>query len=407
VTAALASLGLALGSPVRQRTGQGGPRWCHHAVVACLFCLALGAASCSDPDAIELAVDLPPFDADACGTFDPPVVRANAWTTGRTNNAIHIEGNHAWVVHSGENTLGRLELDSGTFQKAFVDVGGEHNPWDFAVAPDRIYISNYSSGSVTIADRETGAVLGVVADPDLVAPSGVAVGDGQVYVASSGFEGPGYRDGAVVVFAVLAEPPYLERSAVWEVGGRNTLYLHYDGEREVLYAVSGGETVFDEDGSVAVGSDGVIDAFDGGVRREPLLLPQVKEDPVAGGPGQLVVDGDHGYLPSRTAPHIYKIDLVAWRVLRGTSDPIVAYLGEGNQLTSMAMAGPGRAYVTAFNQDSVYLFDTACDASVAGPFTVGKGDFLEGPIDIAYDPVGRRAYTLLSISNGLTEIADP
>ncbi len=377
-------------------------------VIVCLAVVCAAAVACSDPaeDPAAPAASLPEFDADACQQAEAPTVRANAWTTGPTNNAIHIKGRHAYVVHSSNNTVGRLDLDRGEFTTDFVNVGNERNPWDLVVGESRIYITNYLSGSVTVADRDTGAVLGEVPDANLVSPSGVAIGGGKVYVASSGYEGPGYREGAVVVFTPLDEAPFLRREAVWEVAGRNTLYLAYDGAREVLYAVSGGETVFGDDGSARVGSDGTVDAYDAAGRRAPLVLPVQDDDPVAGGPGRLVTEGRYAYLPSRTAPHLYKIDLDAWEVVRGTDDPIVAYLGDGNQLTSMALAGNGRAYVTAFNQDALYVFDTECDASIAGPFSVGKGSFLEGPIDIAYDSQAGKAYTLLSLSSALSEISD-
>lgn len=371
-------------------------------LAAALGLLASGCGEGTTPAGAETS--LPPFDTDACQALDSPAVTPNAYATGPVNNALVVHGGFAWVVQSGANTIGRLELASGAWDPEYVDVGNERNPWDLAVDRRQMFVSNYLSGSVSVVDPASGTVESEIMDERLISPAGVALSEDKAFIASSGFVGPGYVDAEILVI----DRASLAVDAVLSVSGRNLLHLHWDDEREVLYAVSGGETVFGDDGTARPGTDGVLDAFDGGTeRRAPLRLPLLTERPYAGAPGDLVVDGPHGYLPSRTSSDIYKVDLARWEVLRGTNDPIEAYLGTGNQLTSMTMAGPGRAYVTAFNLDRVFVFDTECDASVAGPTDVGKGEFLEGPLDIAYDPDAGRAYTILSLSNAIAVIADP
>jgi outer membrane protein assembly factor BamB len=337
-----------------------------------------------------------------------PQVRAEAWVTGAVNNAVRVDGDMAWVVQSGDNTIGRLVLSSGEFRADFIDVGNGRNPWDALGVGQRVYISNLLTGSVTVADRATGQVLGEVVDEYLLAPAGLAADGARLFVSSSGFVGPDYETPAVVVFEILESSPWIRRTSVLVPGGMNTLHVQWDEVRDALYAVSGGETVFGA-GGVEVASDPVITRFSGPEleTQDALVLTRAPGDKSSGGASDLLISGGVAYLPSRVAPHIYKIDLEEWAVLRGPKNPIAAYLGEGNQLTSMALARDGRAYVTAFNQDALYVFDTSCDATVAGPFDVGKSDFLEGPIALAYDRATRRALVLLSVSNSMTEVLDP
>ena len=125
-----------------------------------------------------------------------------------------MDGGEAWVVHSGDNTVGRLSFDTGKFDRQFVDVGNDRNPWDALGAHGRLYVSNFLTGSITIADRASGAVLGEVFDENLVAPSGLTASEDRVFVASSGYVGPGYEPPAVVVFDVLDTSPWLRRSRV-------------------------------------------------------------------------------------------------------------------------------------------------------------------------------------------------
>ena len=55
----------------------------------------------------------------------------------------------------------------------------------------------------------------------------------------------------------------------------------------------------------------------------------------------------------------------------------------------------------AFNGDALYLFDTTCDASVAGPFDLGTGPLLEGALMPAWDAPRRQLLVLMTLSSRL------
>jgi hypothetical protein len=56
--------------------------------------------------------------------------------------------------------------------------------------------------------------------------------------------------------------------------------------------------------------------------------------------------------------------------------------------------------------DSLFVLDTRCDFTVAGPVGLGNATDLEGPVDIAYDEVRGQALVLMTLSNSLTVVTD-
>ncbi len=375
----------------------------------------LGFWGCAD-EATEPQPEgsLPPFDEAACASLEAPTVQTRAFATGPTNNTVTVDGQHAWIVHSGNNTVGRLTLPDGPYEAAFVDVGNDRGPWDLALTDEALVVTHFVSDSISLHDRTTGQRLAEHVEPPIPAPTGVAQAEGVVVVAASNFVGPGFGAGQVHVLRI--EGQGLRHVGSLQTSALNPLDVVYDPARRRFLVVCAGEVAFEpateafkpvSGGAVDVlGLDALLGGALEGALETSVALPLSAELPFAGNPRTLVMapGGDVGYLPSGSAPHLYKLDLETLEVLRGPDDPIVVYLGDGNQLTGFALRPDGVGYVTAFNQDALYLFDSQCDASVAGPFGLGDAALLEGPLDVAYDPATQRALVLMSVSSFVTVV---
>jgi outer membrane protein assembly factor BamB len=225
---------------------------------------------------------------------------------------------------------------------------------------------------------------------------------------------PDYGPSQLLALQILDGPPWLQPLARPQPSARNTGAVVFDPHRRRFYAVNTGARRRGADAWIST-TDGTLDAFDldalragDPAPRGTLVLRQGDGGPA--GPRDLILTGDQGrlgYLPASNSPHLYKVDLDEWRVLRGGDDPIQAYLGDGDQLTGLAAGEGGLLYLTAFNGDALYLFDTTCDASVAGPFDLGTGPLLEGALMPAWDAPRQQLLVLMTLSSRLARARGP
>src|SRR5690554_6355077 len=128
--------------------------------------------------------------------------------------------------------------------------------------------------------------------------------------------------------------------------------------------------------------------------------------PVLANSGQTI------YFPSATAPVLFKFDLDTRQWLRVSADSIflrqkedAAPLQDG--AFNATLDARGILYVSALNEDAVYLVDTACDEVLAGPIPVGTTDAqLEGPQDLAViERDGEtRVFFITTLSNAMGQI---
>lgn len=384
------------------------------------LCALLLSCGASEPQAPQQG-GLPPGDRALCQ--DPQALRLRvdpeAWSTRPANNFVRVQGDVAWVVQSGSNTIGRLALDTGAWEPDFVDVSADgqgRNPWDLAAYQGRLYITNLLTDTITVADASTGQLLGELGDLGLVAPGTPAAGQGLLVVPGTGFVYPDYGPSQIVALRVLEQAPWLEPVALLEPSGVNTGWVSFDERRGRFYAVSTGARSQDAaSGVFGASSPGAVDVLDAqallrGEGQRAMLgsisLSLAPGELRAGSPRSLVLgpEGRYGYLPSSTAPHLYKVDLESLALLRGPEDPIEVYVGEGNQLTGLAFVAGGLGLVTAFNQDAAYVFDPGCEQSIAGPVGLGTGPLLEGALDIAWDARRAQALVLMSNSSRLAQV---
>jgi YVTN family beta-propeller protein len=315
-------------------------------------------------------------------------------TIGPTSNAIRPGGDYLWIVESGSNTVSRYSPQTGRLERNFIDVGNGHNPFDIAVDPEasKAYVTNYLADSITVADTETGRVLREVEAEPLDKPEGVAVVGDHLYVSNvhyTGGEEP-FDAGSVVVF---------ERESMEVVGRAETERKNPQFVRPVetpqgrrVAIVSSGVIDFAEGGRAVATSPGGLELWptDGRTERSAreIYPMQRVDDGRHGAPGRPLPtpDGGHLYFTSATSGELFTFDLEAREWTRGTRDPLQLHDAGGNALHHGAMGPRGILYATAFNDDALYLWDTSCDAKLAGPIDIGTTpSLLEGPHGIAVE----------------------
>ena len=145
-----------------------------------------------------------------------------------------------------------------------------------------------------------------------------------------------------------------------------------------LVVVDAGAIAF-VDGLARAGSEAAIELWEEtsdplAPKRQFVPLPLRPDDPRIGLPGRPLHAPESGaiYLASATAPVLFRFDPATMRFVRGSEDPIVLADTRGDSLNHAAIDERGILYVTAFNEDALYLVDTACDQPLAGPLPLDE-----------------------------------
>ena len=341
------------------------------------------------------------------GSLDPGLA-----TIGPSSNAVRQFGDHIWIVESGSNTVSRLSVNSGKLAQALVDVGEGRNPYDVVADPTkgRVFVTNYLSNSVTVADAETGEIVEEIESDAFRRPEGIAATDRWLYVTNANYVGGEslYGRGTIAI---------VDRETLSVVGTAPTRWKNPQYARLV-------DTP--EGPRIAVSDSGVIrlersaPTTPGGLE---LWKPNGKPSPSSretfelgyeetervGAPGRPLPtpDGEHLYFTSATAPVVFKFDLADKTWMRDADDPIRLYDSDQQTLHHGAMGPNGVLYVTSFNRDALYLFDTNCDERLAGPIDLGTStSMLEGPHGIALvaDGPRTRAYYIMSLAHAMGRV---
>ncbi len=390
--------------------------------VVSVVCLVALTSSCTEPPA-----DLEPtrtYEAGqaACpgGPASPAAtVFANVQSIGTAANAIAGGDGHLWVVESTENTVSRYAPRADDYEPYFIDVQNGRNPWDVAVDEDQglAYVTNRQANSLSVANIETGEIVDEIGteqdngEPVFDDPQGIGLSTDRIYVTNTVHRGRAdYRQGFVTV---------LDRQTREVLGRVDTAHPNPSYVRVVdtprgpaILVVNTGRLEVTHDGAFVRGESSIElwRETDDPVEPEREAFPlENTDDPRMGAPGKPVVssDGRWLYLPSITAPVVFKFDLHERRWARGTDDPIVLYESDGDTTHSATIDERGVLYVTALNQDAMYLLDTRCDRVLAGPIELGVTDtYLEMPQDvqIVETDEGPRAYFIMTISNALGRV---
>jgi hypothetical protein len=341
-------------------------------------------------------------------------VTPNFETTGPTSNAIRRGDGALWIVESGSNTVSKFDLEQQRLQRDFIDVGEGRNPYDIAIDPaaGRAFVTNWLKGTVSIADTQTGRVLDELSFDGFDFPQGVAVTDDYLYITNVHFRGG--NDGSAFDAGTVSiiDRDTLDVVDTVETTWKNPQYIRAietpHGPRIAL--VSAG--VITTDGALA--SDGGLELWEPYRSETPVArttheLPVVQAEygePRIGGPGRPLVqpNAPHLYFTSATAPAVFKFDLESLTWVRGTDDPIELYDSRAETLHHGAFGPDGLLWVTAFNRDSLYVIDPACDDILAESIPLGTTDaLLEGPHGLQVTATGetRHAYYIMSRANAL------
>jgi outer membrane protein assembly factor BamB len=356
---------------------------------------------CSGPSAPLDTVGPPVCDGGA--NSPAATVERSVAVIGKGGNSIRRADDDLYVVQSLENTVAKFDLSTQQFE-TLVDVGNERNPWDLIIGTDEIWITNYLTNTVTVARRETGEVLVEIEHESFDGPAGIAALGQFVYVGNVQFDGEEYGAGAVTV---------IDRRSREVLGSVATVRQNpqaldvVDGR---LMAVDSGAFGFDDDGAFETGEAAIElwtpteDPLQPDV--ETIVLPPT-DDRTIGIPGR-PADGNESpvvYFPSGTAPVVFALDLQTSQWRRGSDDPIRLYETTRDALHHAAMGADGVLYVTAFNEDKLFLVDTSCD-EVLDEVLLEDSTFLGGPHGVIPVSVadGVDAYFVLSLANELGRV---
>ena len=343
---------------------------------------ALACASCSEPSTPPQTSQSWPAVCDGGPSLTLQGVDPQVHTIGPSSNVLTRAGDALWVVESLSNTVSRLELDTGAFVPGALDVGADRNPYDVAFDPTRAYITNYASDSVSVLDRATGAQIAEITHPSLDNPSGVAHIGQRLYVSNVRFRGVGYDAGTVSVFALDT----WEHLATVEVEALNPQFLS-TVERQgatALVVASTGALSF-EGGGARLASDGGVELWTptddpAAPTVERFALPLDEDAPTVGGLGRGLVQGENLYFTSATAPVVFKLNLKDARWEHDAQAPLQFAPIQGDALHHGHIDSRELLWITSFNEDAMYVWDTRCDALLAGPIELGVDPKLvEGP----------------------------
>ncbi len=328
---------------------------------------------------------------------------------GPSGNEVVVSGPYIWIVESGSNTIRRINKTSGKADANFIDLGNDRNPYQIFIDEEKseMFIANFGTNTLSVADLTSGKVIEEVAHDSLKSPSDVTVTAKYIYVTNVNYlsSAKGYGPGSVTILdrktrKVLGDLPTAHKNPQYI-----TQIQTIDGPRIAIS--NGGALRFGASG-VFVESEGSLELWN---EQEDPLKPVIEvyeigqlAHPTVGAPGraQVTSDGRSVYAMSGIAPTIFKLDLEEKRWVHAAEHPYILYESGGNATHSAVMAANDLLYITSFNQDALYVFDTACDEKLIGPIDLGTtGNMLEGPQSIALDSQSEftDVYFLMSISN--------
>lgn len=383
--------------------------------VAVIVASVLVLAACSEPDEQPLQFDdrTESVCDGGAGVYEI-AVEPTVTDIGPSANDIASFGDTLWIVESQANTVSRFDVDTGRYEGGFVHVGGNRNPYAVAVddVASELWIANYLSDTVTVADADTGEVIEELDDESFDSPSAISLTDDYAYVGNVAFRGgdEGFGPGSISVVDRSSNQVVNELDTAFENPQFSTIATIED-QTALLVTGSG---AYDVDGETAqVSSEGGLQWFS--IEEDPTDPPGEsfpigqREIETVGAPGRALVDphGERLYFSSGVAPAVFSFDIDQRRWIDDAADPIELYDADGDATHRAAIGPAGLMWITAFNEDALYLLDTTCDAVVAGPIDLGNvADMLEGPHDLTVVQNGERleAYYLSSLANSLGRI---
>lgn len=319
-------------------------------------------------------------------------------------NVIVDRGDDLLVVESLQNTVSAFELSDQSYRQ-IADVRENSNPYDIAFDDDRFWVSNYLSG--TVDEFDAGGRVRQI-ETGLRNPGGLAFDGQRIWVTDINFLNPseGFGTGRIALFS--EDGAHLQTV---ELDVENVQFARAEtlDQTDYMFAVATGAIEF-IDGEPAVTSASRVYRWPADAELDELNSPEVASLEVpqparVAGLGQMhrKPGSNLAYIASGVAPLVYVLNLETMEWVRGLENPIEVYQTSNEALHHGGFDERGIFYLTAFNQDALYLVDTRCDAVLAGPIDLGQNaDLLEGPHGIiARDS---SAYFVMGLSNTLGRV---
>jgi DNA-binding beta-propeller fold protein YncE len=275
---------------------------------------------------------------------------------GHVPNDLDIAGDRLYVVNSGDNTIGAIDLTSGR-TIGCIDLGKSTNPWELFLDPsdpDRGWVSSFVSGEVLeVSLSELRVLRRKIVGP---AAEGILVGTDRVVVSLTGFEGTeGSFGQGYVVFLDKASLAEVARLAV----PTNPQFLFTGADARIHCVCTGnfGSTT----GRV------VRLEADGSAVRDTLAL--------GGSPSRAALAGNGVAYVAAFYGGAMAYDTVSFTALRDATNPILSEPG----YSDVAVVGD-RVFLTNFDLDAVVEWDASLE-EVVGGFLAG-----DGPVAVAVRP---------------------
>lgn len=371
-------------------------------LVAIAACVALVGCGSDAPD-----TQWHPGGPAVCegGPEAPRYTVESLSSIGPGSNVLLEREDELLIVESLQNTVSVFTPESRTL-RTFADVGENANPYDVAFSGPRLWVSNYLAGSVDEFDHDGERVRTI--ETDLKNPAGLAVEGDRLWVTDVNYLSPtdGFGDAQIAVFDTDGT-----RLTTHQLDAKNLQFARsevIDGD-DYIFAVASGSIEFVNGEPQTTSSSHVyrwpsdveLDALDSAA----VATLEVTEPTRSAALGQIhrKPGTDLAYIASGVAPVVYVLDLKSMEWIRGIDDPIEVYSTTREALHHGAFDDRGIFYLTAFNQDALYLIDTRCDAVLAGPIDLGQNpELLEGPHGVVARE--QSAYFIMSLSNSLGRV---
>jgi len=234
-------------------------------------------------------------------------------TTGQQPNRIICHNNTVFLVNSGTDDIRILDVENDSEYLKTISLPTGSNPYDIAVVgKDKLYVSNYNAGTVTVINYSTGETEGdiqVGKSPQGITFYGTSSVGSYAYVANTGCGGWGvYDPGTISVINTLTD------SVVWTIDvPLNPQDIAVDPEG-MLHVICTG------DYASVPACVAVIDPF----QTPPAVTDTIA---VGGTPGDITItkqgkaylvawgDGTNGFL--------YKYDTYTHSISHGEENPIL------------------------------------------------------------------------------------
>lgn len=278
------------------------------------------------------------------------IVNSDALPLGLFANAIKIRGERAYVVNSGVNEIQVIRLNPLATVN-HIDLGNNTNPWSLSFVNDSIAaVSLLFANQVAIVNVKSGQVIQNVGVG--TGPQGVKYYNGRIYVANSGFNGPGYDPGTVSVIDAATYSVINTYNV-----GINPWEMDVDSQGHLIVACAG-------DYASVTGELDIIDLNSGNAIDAMSFASQLTSVGIN--------SQDQCYIGT-FGVGVMVYNLITQSFERDESNPLPGGPGiDFDQLDNV--------YLTGFDQDSVWVFSPAHQKIAS--YLVG-----DGPASIAmYDP---------------------